>query len=114
MEIGDALVYIADRIGMTVQQLLSLYFHGVRVEATLQLVFAVIFLLGVFLLVKKAVLDAGNVDEEKYPMRFVFLVLAIGAWGVLVSAVYQWVLAMLVPDYVAIQRILEALGSSCV
>lgn len=113
--LGTALVYIADKIGITVAQMYDIYFRAQAAMAILQIVMvlvSVIVLVGVmaisYILLKK------QKETDEATLVFVPLVLGIIAFvivAVICMALYNPLLAYMCPEYTALKSLMYDITS---
>lgn len=110
MNMGDALVYIAAKLGIATQQIFEIYKHGVVVERMLGVVFFLFVVISVIGYTKWWWKYSQKLDDSDG-----FFVMTIYIFGLVViiagaDMLYHAVLAYMVPDYVALKEMLQSLG----
>lgn len=113
--LGTALVYIADKIGITVAQMYDIYLKAQATMALLQIVMiitCVIVLIGVmiisYLLLKK------QKETDEATLVFVPLILGIIAFvivSIICMALYNPLIAYMCPEYTALKSLMYDITS---
>jgi hypothetical protein len=112
--IGTALVYIADKIGVTVAQMYEIYVHAQQTMAFVQIVFILIWFIVVFgvilithLYIKK---DASASDEDKVLVPITFGAGAAIVMFFILIALYFPLIAYMCPDYTGLKSLMSDIG----
>jgi uncharacterized membrane protein len=114
--IGDAMMYIADKLNLTVEQVYQVYLRAQVILAIIQIVEIVIFVIGVVIIgyicfekYKKAEESCtfSNADLKYFMIGFVATLLL----GIVLLALYDPIVALTCPEYAAMQAMIHNFAS---
>ncbi len=109
--IGTALVYIADKLGVTVQHIYTVYVAAQQTIAVINVLFAILFMVGA-VIITKILYTAYKAHKTSIYDSFelVMIFSGIGAYTallVLLLVIRSAVVAYFCPEYMAIQSLIE-------
>lgn len=113
MDMGEALVYIADKLGVATTQLLEIYRHGVVVSRIGSIVALVFWIVSLYVAGKKYMnwLDTlGDNDDDNLIIGTLGFIVIILALTLLSFEVKDIIVALFAPDYAAVQELISQLG----
>jgi len=117
--LGTALVYIADKIGITVEQMYHIYVSAQFTMAVTQIVFILIWAVSTIIILKIAydrnkgdLKDTSHFGNNDSAILKVFICTAVGSAfiGSILLFLYGPVIAIFCPDYMALQSLMEDIG----
>jgi hypothetical protein len=82
--LGTALTYIADKIGITVEQMYRIYVAAQFTQAVLQIIFILIWAIAVIIVVKKIYVWQMSIHTERYDRDTGILLTFLGSVIVIV------------------------------
>lgn len=116
--IGNALVYIADKIGITVAQMYEIYVKAQAMMALLQIVMILaiigisisVFLICYFYAINKIFSDIKS-DSDRFLASAFIAFIAFIASGFIMAMLYTPLLAYLCPEYTALKSLMGDIGN---
>jgi uncharacterized membrane protein YidH (DUF202 family) len=111
--LGTALTYIADKIGITVEQMYRIYVAAQFTQAVLQIIFILIWAIAVIIVVKKIYVWQMSIHTERYDrdtgilLTFLGSVIVIVFVSLILSVIYDASVAILCPEYTALQSLMK-------
>lgn len=115
--IGNALVYIADKIGVSVAQMYEIYVKAQATMALLQIALILIVIgvsIGIFLLfyfyAAKKMDDTLN-DTDRFLLSGMISIVSLVIMAFICSALYYPLLAYFCPEYTALQSLMQDIGN---
>ena len=117
--IGNAMIYIADKLGMTIEQMYQVYFHSQRALAMIQLSLILAFIVGTIIItyVMYRVYTSGKVESkymdllQDFGKCFVIWIVVVFTLAIVLVTLYYPIVALVCPEYTAIQSMISSLRS---
>ena len=113
--LGNAMIYIADKIGMTLEQVYYVYLQAQFVMATVQIVmtvicFALFFITFIYLYRREEKRSDNRVDiDDIFGIVIVSAIITIFPL-LLCVALYTPIIAMFCPEYTALNSLMNDIG----
>jgi len=115
--IGTAMVYIADKLGLTLEQVYQVYVHSQKIIALVQLVEIAAYIIGATAIIYtvrrwylKETKDIKYVDSYVILIYSARAVIGVALLGVLLYGLYFPTIALVCPEYVAVNEMITRLA----
>jgi hypothetical protein len=117
--IGDAMVYIADKIGLTLEQVYQIYVGSQMALALIQIALILVFVIGsvticflCFRTYKNETKDSKDYDHSDAQLKYgMFAIFGCAMLGLAVALLYSPITAVVCPEYSAIQAMIGDFAS---
>lgn len=115
--LGSALMYIADKLNITLQQMYEIYaraqfFMGI-VQIAMILIWCIVMIVVFVLITKylKLITKSDSIFEFDVMMPTLMAMLIVGSvFGVILTFLYNPILAIMCPDYMALKSMIYDIG----